>query len=77
MKNSNLLYFAWRYNISILYEVQGKRYSEDYVIITHKNYSEIHEQFPKFIMRKLHYFFHDFRVIFISAEIVELECLNW
>lgn len=77
MKNENLLYSPWRYKITISYEVQQKRYYEDFVVITRKNYSDIHEQFPTFIMRHLQYFFHDFHVTFISAEIDDLECLNW
>lgn len=74
---SNLLYSAWHYKISIRYQVEEKVYYEDFDVITHKNYTDIHEQFPKFIMRDVKRFFHDYDVSIISAEIVDLEALNW
>lgn len=77
MKNRNLLYSAWCYKIAILYRVEEKQYYEDFVVITHKNYADIHQQFPKFIMPKIKTYFHDHNVALISAEIVDLECLNW
>lgn len=74
---SNLLYSAWHYKIAIKYQVEEKTYCEDFDVITHKNYADIHNQFPEFIMRDLKAFFHDYDVIFISAEIADLDALNW
>ena len=76
MKN-NLLYSAWHYKISIGYRVAGKVYYEDFDVITRKNYSGIHEQFPKFIIRDLKRFFHGFDVDIVSAAISDLDALNW
>ena len=74
---SNLLYSAWHYKISIRYEVDEKVYIEDFDVITHKNYSDIHEEFPKFIMRDVRHFFRGYSVSMISAEIADFEALNW
>ena len=74
---TNLLYSPWHYKISIMYKVEEKVYTEDFDVITHKNYSDIHEEFPKFIMRDVKKFFHDYEVAIITAEISDLEALYW
>ena len=74
---SNLLYSPWCYKISIRYQVDEKVYCGDFSIITRKNYSDIHEDFPKFIMRDVKHFFHEYDVIFLSADIVDLYALYW
>lgn len=74
---SNLLWSAWHYKMVIRYKVEEKVYIEEFDVITHKNYSDIHEEFPKFIMRDVKKFFHDYEVVFMSAEISDLEALNW
>ena len=73
----DLLWSAWHYKISIKYRVNDKVYIEDFDVITHKNYTDVHEQFPKFIMRDVRHFFHDYDVAFMSGEIVDIEAYNW
>ena len=73
----NLLYSAWHYKMSIRYKVEEKVYYEYFDVITHKNYADIQKQLPEFIMRDVKHFFHDYAVVFISAEINIFEALNW
>lgn len=72
---SNLLYTAWHYKILIKYQVNEKVNIEHFDVITRKNYSDIHEKFPKFIMRDVKRFFHGYNVTFLSGEIVDLGTL--
>jgi len=77
MKNCNLLYSTWHYKITIKYKVEDRQYYEDFDVITRKNYGDIHEQFAEFIARDLKNFYQGYVVSIISAEVVDLECLNW